>query len=214
MFIYGVSDNSLIAYMAANSDKILQLSLEHCLLVVVAVLIAIAIGIALGILISYYDVLAPAILYVCQIIMTIPSLALFGLFLPLFGIGFKTGVFTLILYCLLPVVRNTYVGITEIDPAIIEAAHGMGMNEASIMSKIKLPLAWPIIMAGIRTAVVMVVGIAAIASVVGAGGLGVFIFRGISQWNINAVLLGAIFVSLLAIILDQILKWVEYRSQV
>lgn len=214
MFIYGVADNSFVGYVAANCDKILQLSLEHCLLVVVAVLIAIVVGVSLGILISYYDVLAPAILYVCQIIMTIPSLALFGLFLPLFGIGFKTGVITLILYCLLPVVRNTYVGIAEIDPSIVEAAHGMGMNEASIMSKIKLPLAWPIIMAGIRTAVVMVVGIAAIASVVGAGGLGVFIFRGISQWNINAVLVGAIFVSLLAIVLDQVLKLVENRSQV
>ncbi|CFX40363.1 MetI-like domain [Syntrophomonas zehnderi OL-4] len=214
MCIYGVAGNSFVGYVTANSGKILQLSLEHCLLVVVAVLIAIVVGISLGILISYYDVLAPAILYVCQIIMTIPSLALFGLFLPLFGIGFKTGVITLVLYCLLPVVRNTYVGIAEIDPSIIEAARGMGMNEASIMTKIKLPLAWPIIMAGIRTAVVMVVGIAAIASVVGAGGLGVFIFRGISQWNINAVLVGAIFVSLLAIVFDQVLKLVENRSQV
>lgn len=214
MFIYGTFANSFAGYVIANGDKILKLSWEHCLLVIVAVFIAVAIGIVLGLLISYYKFLARIVLYVCQVIMTIPSLALFGLLLPFFGIGFKTGVLTLILYCLLPVVRNTHTGIVEIDPAIIEAAHGMGMNELNIIRHIKLPLAWPIIMAGIRTAVVMIVGIAAIASVVGAGGLGEFIFRGISQWNINAVLVGAVCVSFLAVVLDQLLKWVETRSQI
>jgi len=198
----------------ARSDKVLELAGEHVMIVLVAVAAAIALGVAFGIIISYYRAAAGPVLYLCQVVMTVPSLALLGLLLPLFGIGFKTGVVALILYALLPIVRNTYTGVREIDPAIIEAARGMGMREATILRRIKLPLARGVIMAGVRTAVVMTVGIAAIASFVGAGGLGEFIFRGISQWNLGLVLLGAVCVSVLAIAADLLLKWVEDRFTV
>ena len=198
----------------ARSDKVLELAGEHVMIVLVAVAAAIALGVAFGIIITYYRAAAGPVLYLCQVVMTVPSLALLGLLLPLFGIGFKTGVVALILYALLPIVRNTYTGVREIDPAIIEAARGMGMREATILRRIKLPLARGVIMAGVRTAVVMTVGIAAIASFVGAGGLGEFIFRGISQWNLGLVLLGAVCVSVLAIAADLLLKWVEDRFTV
>lgn len=204
---------SFWAFMASRWDKIIEVTGEHVFIVAVAVAIAIVLGVTLGVLITYWRPLASSVLYFCQVVMTIPSLALLGLLLPVFGIGYKTGVITLILYSLLPIVRNTYTGIKEIDPAIIEAARGMGMRETTILRRIKLPLAWPIILAGIRTAVVMIVGIAAIASYIGAGGLGEFIFRGISQWNLQLVLLGAICVSLLAIIADGLLKWIESKSR-
>jgi len=200
--------------VVARSDKILELTGEHALLVLVAIAVAVVLGVGLGVWITYYRSAARAVLYFCQVVMTIPSLALLGILVPLFGIGYKSGVTALILYSLLPIVRNTYTGIQEIDPAIIEAARGMGMREATILRRIKLPLAWPVILAGIRTAVVMIVGIGAIASYIGAGGLGEFIFRGISQWNLQIVLLGAICVSLLAIATDLLLKWVENRARI
>ncbi len=192
-------------------SKILLLTQEHILLVFAAIIVAVCLGVALGIVITYYRPAARVALYICQILMTVPSLAMVGLLLPFFGIGFKTGVVALILYSLLPIVRNTYTGIEEINPAVLEAARGMGMQEATILRRIKLPLALPVIMAGIRTAVVMVVGIAAIASYVGAGGLGEFIFRGISQWNKQVVLLGAICISVLAIVFDFLFKYLENR---
>ncbi|MBC7336291.1 MAG: ABC transporter permease, partial [Clostridia bacterium] len=187
-----VADVTLWEIIAVRSDQILQLALEHLLIVLVAAVVAVMLGVTLGVLITYSRPAAAALLYASQVIMTIPSLALLGMLLPLFGIGYRTGVTALILYSLLPIIRNTYTGIREIDPAVIEAARGMGMRETAILRRIKLPLAWPVILAGVRTAVVMVVGIAAIASYIGAGGLGQFIFRGISQWNLQLVLLGAI----------------------
>ncbi|GFN23929.1 ABC transporter permease [Moorellaceae bacterium AZ2] len=194
-------------------NNILESTGEHVLIVLVAVCIAVIVGVALGVMITYWRFLAGPVLYFCQVVMTIPSLAMLGLLLPVFGIGYKTGVATLILYSLLPIVRNTYAGIQGIEPAIIEAAKGMGMRETTILRRIKLPLAWPVILAGIRTAVVMIVGIAAIASYIGAGGLGEFIFRGISQWNLQLVLLGALCVSVLAVLADGLLKRAESRAR-
>ena len=168
-----------------------------------------------GIIISYYAGLAATVLTICQIIMTIPSMAMLGFMLPVFGIGFTTGVIALILYCLLPIVRNTYTGIKEISPAIIESARGMGMTEWRILTRIKIPLARPVIMAGIRTATVMVVGIGAIASYMGAGGWGSLIFNGISRLGSPAsqpmILVGAIGVSIIALAFDFILYWGEKR---
>ncbi|HBT46283.1 MAG TPA: choline ABC transporter permease [Peptococcaceae bacterium] len=194
-------------------NNILESTGEHILIVVAAVCVAVIVGVALGVVITYWRSLAGPVLYFCQVVMTIPSLAMLGLLLPVFGIGYKTGVATLILYSLLPIVRNTYAGIQGIDPAIIEAAKGMGMRETTILRRVKLPLAWSVILAGIRTAVVMIIGIAAIASYIGAGGLGEFIFRGISQWNLQLVLLGAVCVSLLAVLADGLLKRVEGRAR-
>ncbi|MCG0278090.1 MAG: ABC transporter permease [Thermanaeromonas sp.] len=194
-------------------QSILESTWEHILIVAVAVCVAVVLGVGLGVMITYWRSLAGPVLYFCQVVMTIPSLAMLGLLLPVFGIGYKTGVATLILYSLLPIVRNTYAGIEGIEPAIIEAAKGMGMREITILRRIKLPLAWPVILAGIRTAVVMIVGIAAIASYIGAGGLGEFIFRGISQWNLQLVLVGAVCVSILAVLADGLLKRVEGRTR-
>ena len=200
---------SLWEYIFARREMILELFIEHMHLVLLAVLLAILLGVILGLLATYYKSLANVILPFTQIMMTVPSIALMALLLPLLGIGFKNALTALIIYSLLPIVSNTYTGIKEINPSILEAAKGMGLSERRILYRIKLPLAFPVILAGIRTAIVMVVGIAAIASYIGAGGLGEFIFRGISNTNPNMILTGAIFVSILAIALDYGLGWFE-----
>ncbi|MBE0466295.1 MAG: ABC transporter permease [Candidatus Desulforudis sp.] len=198
-------------FFITRLDRVWALTLEHAWLILVAVAIAIAVGVLVGVLITYSRPAAHGALYFCQVMMTVPSLAMLGLLLPLFGIGFTTGVIALTLYSLLPIVRNTYLGIREINPAVIEAARGMGMRELSILRRIKLPMAFSVIMAGIRTATVMVVGIGAIAYCIGAGGLGEFIFRGISQYNKDLIVIGAVCISLLAILADFLLKRTEKR---
>ncbi len=199
----------VIGYMIHRSEMVQRLFLEHLWLIVVSVGIAILVGVFLGVLISYFKFLASPVLTICQVLMTVPSIAMLGLLLPFFGIGFQTGVIALILYSLLPIVRNTYSGIAEIDQAIIESARGMGMKDYRILFRVKLPLAFPVIMAGIRTATVMVVGIGAIAAYVGAGGLGELIFNGISRTNPPMIITGAIFVSIIAVAFDLLLGWAE-----
>ncbi|MGM0420658.1 MAG: ABC transporter permease [Bacillota bacterium] len=199
----------VLKYMINRADTIGVLFLEHLWLIAVSIGIAIIIGVILGVFISYFTKLAPPILTVCQILMTIPSIAMLGLLLPFFGIGFQTGVVTLIVYSLLPIVRNTYSGIQEIPDPIIESAKGMGMKNYRILFKIKLPLAFPVIMAGVRTATVMIVGIGAIAAYVGAGGLGELIFNGISRTAPPMIITGAIFISIIAVAFDLLLGWVE-----
>jgi len=205
---------SVLNFFINRSDTILERGVEHGLLILVSVLIAIIIGVLAGIAITYYQPAAYVVLYFCQIMMTVPSLATLGLLLPVFGIGFKTGVAALILYSLLPIVRNTYTGIKEIDPSVLQAAEGMGMGEWTILRKIKLPLALPVIMAGVRTATVMVVGIGAIVSYIGAGGLGELIFRGISRFNKDMILAGAVTISLLAVTADYLLRLAENRYSI
>jgi osmoprotectant transport system permease protein len=200
---------SVLVFLSQRLDVVLRLLLEHLWLVFISVTIAIAVSIVLGIIITYRTGLAATVLTICQVIMVIPSLAMLAFMVPLFGIGFTSGVIALILYSLLPIVRNTYSGIKEIDPAIIEAAKGMGMNEWRILFKIKLPMASPVIMAGIRSATVMVVGIGAIASYIGAGGLGEMIFQGISRTRPEMIIVGAFFVSIIAITFDLLLNWIE-----
>lgn len=198
-------------FITSRWPVLIALAGEHILLVLVAMVIAIFLGLILGVAITYCPPAARVVLYLCQVLMTIPSMAMLGILLPLFGIGYKTGVVALILYALLPIVRNTYTGILAIDPAVLEAARGMGLGEWSVLKRIKLPLVMPVVMAGIRTATVMVVGIAAIAAFVGAGGLGELIFRGISRYNRQMILTGAIFISVLAICIDFVLKRLELR---
>lgn len=205
----------LINYLSRRWDIVQNLFLEHLWLIFISVGIAIVVSVTVGIIISYYEGLAVTVLTICQIIMTIPSMAMFGFMIPVFGIGFTTGVIVLILYCLLPIVRNTYTGIKEISPAIIESARGMGMTEWRILTRIKVPLALPVIMAGIRTATVMVVGIGAIAAYIGAGGLGSLIFNGISRSGSPSsqpmIIVGALGVSIIALFFDFILYWGEKR---
>ena len=201
----------VIIYLQRRNDKVLELMLEHLWLVLVSIGIAVVVSVIVGVIISYKTSLAISVLTVCQILMTIPSMAMLAFMVPLFGIGFTTGVVALILYSLLPIVRNTYTGIKEISPAIVESAVAMGMTEWRVLTKIKIPLARPVIMAGIRTATVMIVGIGAIAAYVGAGGLGELIFQGISRSNEPMIIVGALGVSIIALAFDFILSWGERK---
>ncbi len=201
----------VIIYLQRRNDKVWELMLEHLWLVLVSIGIAVVVSVIVGVIISYKTSLAISVLTVCQILMTIPSMAMLAFMVPLFGIGFTTGVVALILYSLLPIVRNTYTGIKEISPAIVESAVAMGMTEWRVLTKIKIPLARPVIMAGIRTATVMIVGIGAIAAYVGAGGLGELIFQGISRSNEPMIIVGALGVSIIALAFDFILSWGERK---
>lgn len=203
-----------VNYIFRRSDLISELMLEHLWLVIFTLIVAVTVSVVIGIIISYQDSLAQTVLGICQILMVIPSMAMLAFMVPLFGIGFTTGVVALVLYSLLPIVRNTYTGIRELDPAMVEAAKGMGMNEWRILTKVKIPLARPVIMAGIRTAAVMMIGIAAIAAYVGAGGMGELIFSGISRGHQPMIIAGAIGVSIIAIIFDYLLYWGEKRFSV
>jgi osmoprotectant transport system permease protein len=204
----------LLSFFVHRWDSILNLTWEHFLLVLVAMTISVIIGIVVGILITFHARTAQVVLNITGVFMTIPSLALFALMIPIFHIGFLPAVIGLVLYTQLPIVRNVYTGIINIDPAIIESARGMGMPPGRIMFKIKLPLAFPVILAGIRTAVIMGVGMGAIAAYIGAGGLGDLIFQGISRTNDKMILTGAIMVSLLTVITDRILSIFQKRTEI
>ncbi|CAH0122761.1 MULTISPECIES: ABC transporter permease [unclassified Paenibacillus] len=182
---------------------------QHIILVLLSMLIAIVIGIPAGILISRVPSLKGWVLGVASILQTIPSLALLGFMIPLFGIGTRTAVAALFLYSLLPIIRNTFTGIKDVNPSVIEAARGMGMTQSQILFRIELPLALSVIMAGIRTATVINIGTATLAAFIGAGGLGEFIFLGITR-NIDALIfLGALPAALLALLIDYLLGMVE-----
>lgn len=199
----------IIKQLEMRWEDLLSAIMQHMGLVFFSMLIAICISLPLGIFITRHKRTAGWVLGTAGILQTIPSLALLGFMIPLFGIGMKTAVAALFLYSLLPIIRNTYTGIQDVDPATIEAAKGMGMKESQILFRIKLPLALSVIMAGIRTATVINVGTATIAAFIGAGGLGDFIFIGISR-NIDAlILLGAIPAAGLALLVDYLLGLVE-----
>jgi len=202
---------NVINYLDRRGELVWNLLLEHLWLVFVSIGIAVIVSVLIGIIISYYSNTASTVLAVCQVLMTIPSIAMLGMMVPFFGIGFTTGVIALILYSLLPIVRNTYTGIIEIDPVITESAVGMGMTEWRVLTKIKIPLAMPVIIAGIRTATVMIVGVAAVTAYVGAGGLGELIFQGISRSNEAMIIVGAIGVSIIALFFDFIMSWGERK---
>lgn len=198
--------------LVSRQDMIIGALIEHMYLSFVAVAVGIAIALPLGILITRYRRYAESIIGVTAVFQTIPSLALFGFLVPILGIGSPTALIALIIYALLPILRNTYAGIAGVDGSTIEAGRGMGMTRTQILRQIELPLALPFIMAGIRTATVLTVGIATLATFVGAGGLGDIIYRGLQSYNNSLVLAGALPVALLAIGFDQILKWIEKRA--
>lgn len=185
---------------------------EHLILVVIAMVVAVSIGIPLGIFITRQPKLAQPIIGVSNAIQTIPSLAIFGflIWVPfLGGIGKIPAIVALILYALLPVIRNTYIGINGVEPAIREAGRGMGMTDRQLLFQVEIPLALGVILAGVRVATVISVGIATIASAIGGGGLGVFIFRGIATLNNQLILAGAIPATLIALSADLSLGWLE-----
>lgn len=196
-------------FMREQSDKLATQTLEHIGLTFISLFLAVLVGLPLGILISNKRRLSSPVLGVAGILQTIPSIALLGFMIPLLGIGPKPAIVALLLYALLPIIRNTYTGITGVDAAVKEAATAMGMSIWQILLKVELPLAMPVILAGIRTATVITVGVATLASYIAAGGLGEFIFGGISLNNTNMILAGAIPAALLAIIFDFLLSLVQ-----
>lgn len=204
----------IIEFIQANWSTLMQLTLEHVQLVGLAVGVAIVTAVPFGIYISQKESLANLVLAVAGIIMTIPSIALFGIMIPIFsiinqGIGFVPAIVALILYSQLPIIRNTYIAIKNVDPSIRDAAIGMGMTTWQRLYKVELPLALPVIMAGVRMAIVLTIGIGAIAAYIGAGGLGVYIARGISTSYSTMVQVGALAVSILAISTDIILGRIQ-----
>jgi osmoprotectant transport system permease protein len=207
----------LMEFFARYTDEILQRSGQHLVLVLISTAIAVLIGIPLGILITRRPNLGRPILGFANVMQTIPSLALFGFLLPLpviGGIGERTAIVALILYALLPVIRNTYIGITNVDPAIREAGRGMGMTDRQLLLQVEIPLAMGVILAGVRVATVIGIGVATIAAAIGAGGLGEFIFRGVAIVDNQLILAGAIPAAIMALAADFGLGWIERRLTV
>ena len=205
---------NIVNFMWANRSDMLRLTLEHVVLVGISIAIAIAIGLPLGILMTRKPRLSRPILALANILQTIPSLALFGFLIPIpfiGGIGARTAIVALILYSLLPIIRNTFTGISGVDPAIREAGRGMGMTDSQLLWKVEIPLSLGVIFAGIRVATVIGVGVATIAAAVGAGGLGMFIFRGVSMVDGRVILAGAIPAAILALAADFGLGAIEKR---
>jgi osmoprotectant transport system permease protein len=205
---------NVFQFIVNNHTQVLQLTFEHLWLVAISTILAVLIGIPLGIMITRWPSLNKPVLGSANIIQTIPSLALFGFLLPAPWIGARAdrlAILALTLYALLPLIRNTYVGIQGVDPAVIEAGRGMGMTDRELLWQVQLPLSLGVIIAGVRVATVISVGLATIAAAIGAGGLGEFIFRGLAMVNNSVILAGAIPAALLAIFADVSLGWLEKR---
>src|SRR5262249_25222142 len=205
---------SLWHFVAQNRLELLQLILEHIWLVGVSMFFAVLLGIPLGILVTRWPVLNRPVLGGANIIQTIPSLALFGFLLPAPWFGERAdrmAIFALPVYALLPLIRNTYAGINGVDHAIVEAARGMGLTDRQLLIQVQLPLALGVIIAGVRVATVISIGLATIAAAIGAGGLGEYIFRGLAMVSSQVFLAGAIPAALLALFLDFTLGRLEKR---
>ena len=205
---------NLWQFMWQNHAEVFELTLEHLWLVVIATGLAVLLGIPLGILITRQPWLDKPILGGANIIQTIPSLALFGFLLPAPWIGARAdrlAILALMMYALLPLIRNTYTGIKGVDPAVVEAGRGMGLTDRQLLFQVELPLALGVIIAGVRVATVISVGLATIAAAIGAGGLGEYIFRGLAMVNNSVILAGAIPAALMALAADIGLGWLERK---
>ena len=205
---------NVFQFILQNRSEVLELTLEHLWMVVASTLLAVIIGIPLGILITRRPGWNKPILGGANIIQTVPSLALFGFLLPVPWIGARSerlAILALTLYALLPLIRNTYAGINGVDRAVVEAGRGMGMTDRQLLWQVELPLALGVIIAGVRVAAVISVGLATIAAAIGAGGLGEYIFRGLAMVNNQLILAGAIPAAALALLADVTLGWLERR---
>ena len=203
--------NQLMKLLTEDFEFFTNLTIEHILISLLAISIASVLGIILGIIISEYRRFSGLILGTVNILYTIPSIALLGFFITITGVGNTTALIALIIYALLPIIRSTYTGIVNINPLIIEASEGMGSTKLQQLFKVKLPLALPVLMSGIRNMVTMTIALAGIASFVGAGGLGVAIYRGITTNNSAMTFLGSLLIAILALIFDFILGIIEKR---
>lgn len=204
---------TLIEIWQDRSDDIIAGSIQHIELTAISLALAILIAIPVGVILTRKQRWAEPIIGIAAIFQTIPSLALLGFMIPLFGIGFTPAVIALTIYGLLPILRNTYTGILGVNPASTEAGIGMGMTSLQVLFMVELPLALSVIMAGIRTATVLLIGVATLAALIGAGGLGDLIFRGISMANQELILAGALPAALLALAFDFALKKMEHSAQ-
>jgi len=211
-------------YLMKNPDMVITWAVDHLMIIGVALSIALVIGVIVGVIISVpgREALADSVLYLAEIVMTIPSMALFGLLMLVLGglglsaIGFLPAVIALIVYGQLPILRNTHIAIKSVDPHMIEAGRGMGMSNWQILFKVELPLALPVILAGLRNSIVLLIGIAAIAALIGAGGLGVPIFRGLRTARYDLIVIGGVTVSIFALIIDGFMtlleRWITPRG--
>ncbi len=204
--------NSFIETFSTRRGELLQTLIEHIQISFISLLIAVIIGVPLGILLTKTDKFAEVVINIAAVMQTIPSLALLGLMIPLFGIGEFPAIIALVIYALLPVLRNTYTGIKEVDPSLVEAAEGIGMKPLRRLVKVEIPIAMPVMMAGIRTAMVLIIGTATLAALIGAGGLGDLILLGINRNNTDLIILGAIPAALLAILFDIGLRLIQNMS--
>jgi osmoprotectant transport system permease protein len=205
---------NVLQFILQNRTEVLELTAEHLWLVGASIGLAVLIGIPLGVLITRWPILNKPVLGGANIIQTIPSLALFGFLLPAPWIGARAdrlAILALTLYALLPLIRNTYTGIKGVDPAVVEAGRGMGMTNGQLLWQVQFPLALSVIIAGVRVATVMSIGVATIAAAIGAGGLGEYIFRGLAMVNNQVILAGAIPAAALALLADTSLGWLEKR---
>ncbi len=197
-----------LRYLVERWDHLLELTIEHAQVVVISLVIATTIGVLLGILTYKNQQAAGLVLAVTGVFLTIPSFALFGILIPILGLGYQPTVVALVMYALLPIVRNTIVGLNSVDPAITESAQGMGMSRWQRLFKIEMPMAWPVILTGVRVSTLLIVGIAAIAAIVGGPGLGDDIFSGLarigSSTAMDLVLSASLGVVILALIFDAV----------
>ena len=198
-------------FLLEHKVELADQTVEHIGLTAISLALAILVGVSVGILLTRYSRVSNQVIGAAGIIQTIPSVALLGFLLPLLGIGVVPAIVALFLYALLPIIRNTYTGIEEVDSSVKEAAKGMGMSEVQILAKVELPLAIPVIFAGIRTAAVTTVGVATLCALIASGGLGEFIFRGIALNNIDMILAGAIPAATLALLLDGLLGILQQK---
>lgn len=204
---------SWFTYVQDNFEFILEETIAHARIVVIVIALATVFSILLGVAVSRRPILRAMALSVAGILLTIPSLAMFALFIPVVGIGNKPAMIALFLYAILPILRNTVTGLDSVSPAVVESAKGMGMNPAQQLLKVRLPLAWPVIMAGVRISSLLVVGIAAIAVLVGGDGLGSFIQAGLTRRGLpnaaNSVFVGVVFTVLLGLLLDVVFATIQ-----
>ena len=199
----------IFSLYAQRADWFGELFLSHISLALSAIVMSGSLGLLLGVLISEWTRAAPPVMGLCNVLYTVPAISLLGILIPFTGIGNKTAVIALTIYGVMPMVRNTYVGLTSLDPDILEAAKGMGSTRLQLLFRVKLPMAAGVILAGLRNTVVMTISVAGIASFVGAGGLGVAIYRGITIYNPAMTAAGSVLIALLAFVCDLALGVLE-----
>lgn len=202
----------LWATFLSRKEELLQATIEHLGISVVALLLAMAIAVPLAIWLTAHKKAAEAVLQLTSVLQTIPSLALLGLLIPFVGIGTAPALIALVIYALLPIFQNTYIGLTEIDPSIEEAAVAFGMSRWRRLTKVELPMALPVIISGIRTAFVLIIGTATLAALIGAGGLGTFILLGIDRNSPDLTLIGAVSAAVLAIFFGALIRFLQQKK--